>query len=506
VTNAPRGRGRKGRPPAAVVLRCADAGARVWSTLRTVERQTLRPELVLVAGPSTPDGTRAWLRAVADSRGHGFVEAPSDRPAAVKNAGIKASTAPLIACVDAGAELHASFVEQSAAALKDRRAAAVTTWVERLGPGSRVAVDGVAAVTLAACASCSDVVDSTALVRRRDWLSAGGFDESLETLEDLDLWLSLLSRGREIAVVPHPLVSYIVERDALYRRGWEPDARARAMVRVLEKHGGVFEPLVADVLADREARLLPLAGRFRMRLAQRDEGLAETERTRSRGRELLAGATASVPAVVGGAGRATPIARDWGFSRGTPVDRYYINAFLERCSADVRGVVLDVQEPDNACRIGGGSISRLDVVDVDGRNGKASVIADLRCAPNLPSDSYDCIVLTQTLHLIDDMAAVVAECARLLRPGGVVLATLPCASRIANDYGPAHDHWRVTAAGARRLFAEQFGSQVRVEAWGNVAATAAFLYGLAVHELSQATLDFADPHYPTLVTVRAQKG
>ena len=77
------------------------------------------------------------------------------------------------------------------------------------------------------------------------------------------------------------------------------------------------------------------------------------------------------------------MARDWGFSRGTPVDRYYINAFLEMCAADVRGVVLDVQEPDNARRIGGGSITRLDVIDVDGRNGNATVIADLRCAPNV---------------------------------------------------------------------------------------------------------------------------
>jgi SAM-dependent methyltransferase len=281
------------------------------------------------------------------------------------------------------------------------------------------------------------------------------------------------------------------------------------MTRVLEKHTGVFETLVAGVLADREARLLPLAGRFRSLLARRDEALAEIERTQARERDLLGDAAAPaalVPTAVGGAGRATPIARDWGFSRGTPVDRYYINAFLEMCAADVRGAVLDVQEPDNARRIGAGSITRLDVIDVDGRNGKATVIADFRCAPNVASESYDCIVLTQTLHLIDDMAAVVAECARLLRPGGVVLATLPCASRIANDYGPAHDHWRVTAPGARRLFAEQFGSNVRVEAWGNVATTAASLYGLAVHELSQATLDFADPHYPTLVTVRAQKG
>jgi SAM-dependent methyltransferase len=102
-------------------------------------------------------------------------------------------------------------------------------------------------------------------------------------------------------------------------------------------------------------------------------------------------------------------------------------------------VVLDVQEADNARRIGGDRIARVDVVDVDGRNANATVTADLRCAPNIAPASYDCIVLTQTLHLIDDMRAVVSECARLLRPGGVLLVTMPCASRVANDYGPAHD-------------------------------------------------------------------
>ena len=171
--------------------------------------------------------------------------------------------------------------------------------------------------------------------------------------------------------------------------------------------------------------------------------------------------------------RAAPVARDWGFSRGTPVDCYYINAFLQLCAADVRGVVLDVQEPDNARNRRRLRIAGVDVIDVDGRNSRATVVADLRCAPNVAAASYDCIAPTQTLHLVDDMPRW--SCARMLRTGGVLLVTMPCASRIANDYGPAHDHWRVTAPAARRLFAEQFGPHVRVESWGNAATTAVFL-------------------------------
>ncbi len=35
--------------------------------------------------------------------------------------------------------------------------------------------------------------------------------------------------------------------------------------------------------------------------------------------------------------------------------------------------------------------------------------------------TYDCIILTQTLQLIDDLGAAIAECSRILRPGGVLL-------------------------------------------------------------------------------------
>jgi SAM-dependent methyltransferase len=491
---------------AAVVIRCADATGRVWTTLRSVERQTMRSEVVLVADPSTPPGAVAWLRAVADSRGHQLVLAGSERPAAVKNAGIRATTAAVVACVDAGCELHPTFLSQTAPHLDDAATAAAATWVEWVGPGPRVVVDELPPVTLAGCLAHSRAVSDAAVIRRRDWLDAGGFDESLPSLEALDLWLWLLSHSRTIAMVPQALASYVVERGALYQSARDGNLRAGAMSRVLHKHRALFEAHVADALAEREARLLPMAHRYRPLLAGRDASLAEVERTRARVQELLGGRPfSSAPPQVGGEARATPLARDWGFSRGTPVDRYYINAFLEACAADVRGVVLDVQEADNARRIGGERIARVDVIDVDAANPRATVVADLRCAPNLAAASYDCIVLTQTLHLVDDMPAVVAECARLLRPGGVLLATMPCASRLANEYGPAHDHWRVTPAAARRLFGEQFGAGVRVESWGNVAATAGFLYGLGVHELAPATLDFHDPHYPLLVTVRAQK-
>jgi hypothetical protein len=196
-----------------------------------------------------------------------------------------------------------------------------------------VRVEGPAAVTLAECLSNSETVDATALMRRSDWTEAGGFDEALPCLEALDLWISLLSRGRGIAIVAEPLVTCIVERDGVYRRAWDADTREQAIAHLLQKHRAAYDAHVADVLAGREARLLPLAHEFRPLLARRDAALAEAHAAEARGRELLGGGNDPlVPVSVGLDGRATPVARDWGFSRGTPVDRYYINAFLESCA------------------------------------------------------------------------------------------------------------------------------------------------------------------------------
>src|SRR5689334_8749006 len=180
---------------AAIVVRCADASTSVWATLRSAERQTLRPEIALVADASTPASTRAWLRAVAESRHHQFVEAAGDRPAAVKNAGIRATIAPVVACIDAGCELHATFLAETMPHLPHDATAAASSWIEWAGPGPGTVVDELPPVSLAGCLANSEALSGTAVLRRQDWLDEGGYDESLPSLEDLDLWLRLLARG-----------------------------------------------------------------------------------------------------------------------------------------------------------------------------------------------------------------------------------------------------------------------------------------------------------------------
>ncbi len=99
------------------------------------------------------------------------------------------------------------------------------------------------------------------------------------------------------------------------------------------------------------------------------------------------------------------------------------------------------------------------VLDINPANLKATLIADLGVANALPSNQYDCFILTQTLQFIYETQAAVGNAYRLLRPGGVLLVTVPATSRIARGAGLQNDYWRFTTASCSTLFGALFGGR-----------------------------------------------
>jgi SAM-dependent methyltransferase len=204
--------------------------------------------------------------------------------------------------------------------------------------------------------------------------------------------------------------------------------------------------------------------------------------------------------------RLTPVSREFGYDRGLPVDRYYVESFLSQRSRDITGRVLEVGDDTYTRQFGGGVVDS-EVLHLLSGSTRASVVADLTAADNIPDDSYDCLILTQTLHLIYDVRAAVRTIERVLRPGGVLLATFPGITPISADAWSAYWCWAFTPLSATRLFHEVFKpADVTVEAFGNVLAATAFLQGLAAEELTTDELEVRDARYPVLVALRAVKG
>jgi hypothetical protein len=198
----------------------------------------------------------------------------------------------------------------------------------------------------------------------------------------------------------------------------------------------------------------------------------------------------------------TPVSDKWGYDRGQPIDRYYIDRFLAEHREDIRGDVLEVRENLYVDRYGNG-VARCDVLDIDPDNPEATITADLSEHGSLPPERFNCIVLTQTLQYVADVGAAVGNLRDALQPAGVLLATVPGVNRADED--PLRPSlWSFTEAGCVQLFAPVFGdASVYVRSYGNVRAATAFLTGLARQDLRAQELDQHDLRFPVIVAVRA---
>ena len=207
------------------------------------------------------------------------------------------------------------------------------------------------------------------------------------------------------------------------------------------------------------------------------------------------------PVWLGSLGSTEPFGKAWGYDRGTPVDRWYIERFLGEQRADITGRVLEVKDSVYTDRFGHG-VTECAVLDIDPHNPRATHVGDLAGGAGLPDAAFDCFVMTQTLQFIFDVRAALAHAHRILRPGGVLLATLPVTSRICES--PLTDYWRFTQRSVARLVEESFGTGAgTVTGRGNVLAQVAFLEGLAAEDLTPGELAVDDDCYPLIICARA---
>ena len=209
---------------------------------------------------------------------------------------------------------------------------------------------------------------------------------------------------------------------------------------------------------------------------------------------------------------ATPISRDYGFDRGTPVDRYYIEKFLYSNRHYFKGRILEVAQDWYSSRYAGlnQSLEQNPIVEtlhIDGSEDEVTIIGDLTKPETLPENRYDCFVCTQTFHVLYEVSKAFEGSYKLLKDGGALLATVPGISQICRgDMDRWGDYWRFTEKSLELLFQKTKFSQVEIVPMGNVMASCAFLQGLAVEELPRKELlDVMDNDYQMIIGIRAVK-
>jgi N-acetylglucosaminyl-diphospho-decaprenol L-rhamnosyltransferase len=259
----------------AVVVVTYRTGPPVGATLAAVDRQLREDDELVVVDNASGDGTAEAARSAAartrvleQDRNLGF--------AGACNAGVAASSAPLVLLLNPDAVVAPGCIDALRAAATERRDWAAWQALVTLPGGAEINTSGGVTHFLgmgwagrcgqpveAAPAEPSEVSFASGaalMVRREDWERAGGFDERYFMYgEDLDLSLRLWLAGRKVGMVPAARVEHEYEFDKGVRK-WFLLERNRWWT-VLSDYPAALLALLAPALLAFELVLLPVAAR-----------------------------------------------------------------------------------------------------------------------------------------------------------------------------------------------------------------------------------------------------
>jgi glycosyltransferase involved in cell wall biosynthesis len=519
----------------AVVITTYNHAAFLDDAIRSIIRQSISAEEIIVVDDGSTDHPDAVVSGYSKVR---LIRQRNQGLSAARNTGLRAAVGDKIIFLDADDRLCQGAIEAGLKCfVRNSEAGFVYGGFHYVDAGGGVKSEPI----------CRDIgpdphltflrgnaigMNGTVLYDRRRLLDAGGFDVTLRRCEDYDVYLRL-SRN-------HPVANHRQTVAEYRRHGTNMSSNSLEMLRWVKHVLKRYRPLgrsgpaaaawrqgqanwcryyVEEILSGREADegLLSLVHRI-ADAVRASPTFTARHLTRRLKRFIPPGVIFTLKHLVGGRppppvgrvrfgdfDRTSPISPDFGFDRGTPVDRYYVQAFLAAHSGDIRGRALEVGDA-SYCRQFGTGIVRQDVLHVTADNPRATIVGDLSVPGVLPKEAFDCLVVTQTLQFVYDMHAAVAEMHSALKPGGILLLTCPGVSQVDRGDWGATWFWSITRPAAERMFADVFGAaNVAVEARGNVYAAVCFLQGLALEEVDAAKLEVLDVSYPVVVTVRARK-
>ncbi len=501
-------RAEREQPLVSIVIVCYNQAHYLEEAIESALSQSHRPLEILVVDDGSTDDTGAVAASYPRVR---YIRQTNRGLAAARNTGLANSAGEYVVFLDADDKLLAGALEAGLGCFHEFPDSAFVSGTYR-----NIFSDGSPAPTGPAQFIENDhycrllegnyIGMHAAVLYRRDVLAAtGGFNESLRACEDYELYLRI-ARQFPVSVHREVIAEYRqhdtnMSKDRAFmlqavlsvlqmesRR--VPDPRHRSALQCGRR---VWQDYYGYQLLEEWRKTPHLSGLIRLlRLCPRQT----LRRAASVIAQKLARKLRPRRVRFGSLRRLTPVSRQFGFDRGRPIDRYYIESFLAEHAHIVGGHVLEVGDDTYSRQFGGARITGQDVLHVVPGHPEAT-----------PSNRFNCIILTQTMHYIFDLPAAAATLHRILKPGGTLLVTLPGISQICRDQSDKEsDCWRFTAASAARLFEKEFSADnVHVRTYGNVLASIAFLEGLAAEDLTHDELAHQDPDYQLTIAVAARK-
>ena len=201
-----------------------------------------------------------------------------------------------------------------------------------------------------------------------------------------------------------------------------------------------------------------------------------------------------------------PVSNVQGLERGKPIDRYYIEKFLNDNSKYIQGICMEVADDYYIRTFGKEKVKKSIISHVKGW-GEKSLKINFETGEGVKDNFVDCLIFTQVMQYIYDVKKAFINIYRILKPGGVALITLPGIKSLSlfddENWG---EKWSFTPKSAK-ILCDEVGENIKYEicSYGNVKMSVAYLYGLCVEDLNEEDFKYNDPQYPFLISIKIYK-
>jgi glycosyltransferase involved in cell wall biosynthesis len=251
-------------PLFSVVIAAYNCESTVAAAVRSALRQTEPGREVIVVDDGSTDGTAAAVEAIGDD-GVRLIKQPNRGSAGARNAGIAAARGSFVAFLDGDDLWLPRYLEAGRRAVtappgadmaytdayafdgatgRVRRQTAMHWWQPSSAPVDR---DSFLLELLR-----DNFIYNSVIISRKLLEDVGGYDESVQTHEDYDLWLRIALRGNVPVRISEP--------QALYRM--HPGQKSRNALNVAHAVVAILDRIPADQLPTDDHRRV-LAGRKR---------------------------------------------------------------------------------------------------------------------------------------------------------------------------------------------------------------------------------------------------
>lgn len=198
--------------------------------------------------------------------------------------------------------------------------------------------------------------------------------------------------------------------------------------------------------------------------------------------------------------RTVPMCHACGFTRATPIDRYYLQKFVREINDKVVGDVLEIGAvPKDKEFYDFSDRKSYKVLNLEPGIG-VDLVGDAHDLSLIEPESLDSIIIFNVLEHCYAPWQVVQNIHTWLKPGGKCFCLVPSAQRLHDR--PA-DYWRPLPDGISLLF--KGFSQKQMYVYGNPLSVIAIFHGVATEELTPEELDVFHPDYPVLTCIVAEK-